>query len=162
MRCRGALSVLVVIVFVAAVAPEASARALTGRALASATRNTALIAAVNSVRTIHLLPRLSVDASLSRAARSHSRDMLLHDYFGHGNFAVRMSRFGVQGRVFAETLAWKRGVMTANATLAVWLASSEHRSILLDPALHRIGVATPIGPFDGFARATVITADFAG
>jgi uncharacterized protein YkwD len=151
-----------VVLFVAAVAPEASARPLTGRALASATRNTALIAAVNSVRTVHLLPRLSVDASLSRAARSHSRDMLLHNYFGHGNFAVRMSRFGVQGRVFAETLAWKRGVMTANATLAVWLASSEHRSILLDPALHRIGVATPIGPFDGFARATVITADFAG
>ena len=162
MRCRGALSVLVVIVFVAAVAPETSARALTGRALASATRNTALIAAVNSVRTIHLLPRLSVDASLSRAARSHSRDMLLHDYFGHGNFAVRMSRFGVQGRVFAETLAWRRGVMSANATLATWLASPEHRSILLDPALHRIGVATPVGPFRGFAKATVITADFAG
>ena len=88
--------------------------------------------------------------------------MLLHDYFGHGNFAVRMSRFGVQGRVFAETLAWQRGVMSANATLTSWLASPEHRSILLDPALHRIGVATPIGPFDGFAKATLITADFAG
>jgi uncharacterized protein YkwD len=151
-----------VVLFVAVAAPEASARPLAGRALGSATRSTALIAAVNSVRTVHLLPRLSVDANLSRAARSHSRDMLLHDYFGHGNFAVRMSRFGVQGRVFAETLAWKRGVMTANATLAGWLASPEHRSILLDPALHRIGVATPVGPFDGFAKATVITADFAG
>jgi len=162
MRCRGALSVLVVVLLVAVVAPKASARPLTGRVLASATRNTALIAAVNSVRTVHLLPRLSVDANLSRAARSHSRDMLLHDYFGHGNFAVRMSRFGVQGRVFAETLAWKRGVTSANATLTSWLASPEHRSILLDPALHRIGVATPIGPFDGFAKATLITADFAG
>jgi uncharacterized protein YkwD len=52
--------------------------------------------------------------------------------------------------------------MSANATLATWLASPEHRSILLDPALRRIGVASPVGPFDGFAKATVITADFAG
>jgi len=162
MRCRGALSVVIVVLFVAVAAPGASARPLTQRALASATRNAALVAAVNAVRNVHLLPRLSVDTNLSRAARSHSRDMLLHDYFGHGNFAVRMSRFGVQGRVFAETLAWKRGVMSANATLATWLASPEHRSILLDPALRRIGVATPVGPFDGFAKATVITADFAG
>jgi uncharacterized protein YkwD len=162
MRCRGALSVLIVVLFAAVAAPEASARPLTQRALAPATRNAALIAAVNAVRNVHLLPRLSVDTNLSRAARSHSRDMLLHDYFGHGNFAVRMSRFSVQGRVFAETLAWKRGVMSANATLATWLASPEHRSILLDPALRRIGVASPVGPFDGFAKATVITADFAG
>jgi uncharacterized protein YkwD len=162
MRRRGALSVFIVVLFVAVSAPEASARPLTERALASATRDTALIVAVNSVRTVHFLPRLSVDSNLSRAARSHSRDMLLHDYFAHGNFAVRMSRFGVRGRVFAETLAWKRGVMSANATLASWLASPEHRSILLDPALHRIGVATPVGPFVGFAKATVITADFAG
>jgi uncharacterized protein YkwD len=138
MRCRGALSVFIVVLFAA------------------------LIAAVNSVRTVHLLPKLRVDPNLSRAARSHSRDMLIHDYFAHGNFAVRMSRFGVRGRVFSETLAWKRGLMSANATLAAWLASPEHRSIVLDPTLRRIGVATPVGPFDGFARATVITADFAG
>jgi uncharacterized protein YkwD len=162
MRCRGALSVFTVVLYVAVVAPEASARPLAEHARASATRDTALVAAVNSVRTIHLLPRLRVDGNLSRAARSHSRDMLIHDYFAHGNFAVRMSQFGVRGRVFAETLAWKRGVMSANATLTAWLGSPEHRSILLDPTLHRIGVATPVGPFDGFARATVITADFAG
>jgi len=162
MRCRGALSVLTVVLCLAVLAPEASARQLTERAQSSITRDSALIAAVNSVRTVHLLPTLRVDANLSRAARSHSRDMLLHDYFGHGNFAVRMDRFDVRGRVFAETLAWRAGVMSANATLARWLASPEHRSILLDPALRRIGVATPIGPFNGLARATVITADFAG
>jgi uncharacterized protein YkwD len=162
MRCRGALSVFTVVLVVGIVAPEASARPAIERARTSATRDTALIAAVNSVRAVHLLPRLRVDANLSRAARSHSRDMLIHDYFAHGNFAVRMLRFGVRGRVFGETLAWKGGVMSANATLATWLASPEHRTILLDPALHRIGVAAPVGPFNGLARATVITADFAG
>jgi uncharacterized protein YkwD len=114
------------------------------------------------VRTLHLLPRLRLDANLSRAALSHSRDMLLHDYFAHGNFAVRMSRFGVRGHTFAENLAWGAGVMSANATVAHWLASPPHRTVLLDSTLRRIGVATPIGAFEGFARATMVTADFAG
>ena len=162
MRCRGALSVFVVVLFVAVAAPEVSARRLTERGAASAPRNTALIAAVNTVRTAHLLPLLQVDANLSRAARSHSRDMLVHDYFAHGNFALRMSRFGVRGRVFAENLAWGSGVMSANATVARWRASPPPRPVLLDPSLRRIGVATPIGAFGGFARATLVTADFAG
>jgi uncharacterized protein YkwD len=162
MRCRGALSVFAVVLFVAAAAPEVSARPLTERGAASATRNAALIAAVNTVRTAHLLPQLQADANLSRAARSHSRDMLAHDYFAHGNFAVRMSRFGVRGRVFAENLAWGSGVMSANATVDRWLASPPHRTVLLDPSLRRIGVATPVGAFGGFARATLVTADFAG
>jgi uncharacterized protein YkwD len=162
MRCRGAISVFVVVVFVAVAVPEASARPMTERGAASATRNTALIAAVNTVRTAHLLPQLQVDSNLSRAARSHSRDMLVHDYFAHGNFPVRMSRFGVRGRVFAENLAWGSGVMSANTAVARWLASPPHRTVLLDPSLRRIGVATPVGPFGGFARATLVTADFAG
>ena len=162
MSRRGALSVLAVVLVAVVAAPQALARPLTERRAASATRDTALIAAVNSVRTLHLLPRLSVDVNLSRAARSHSRDMLLRDYFAHGNFSVRMSRFGVRGHVFAENLAWGTGVMSANTTVAHWLASPPHRTILLDPALRRIGVATPIGAFDGFARTTMVTADFAG
>jgi uncharacterized protein YkwD len=159
---RGALSVLTVVLFVAVAAPKALARPLTQGAGASTTRDTALIAAVNSVRTVHLLARLRIDADLSRAALSHSRDMLLHDYFAHGDFAVRMSRFGVRGHVFAENLAWGTGVVSANTTVTRWLASPPHRTVLLDPALRRIGVATPIGAFDGFAKATMVTADFAG
>ena len=160
---RGALSVVcVVVVFVVARAPEAAARPLTECGAASAARDTALVAAVNSVRTLHLLRKLRVDLNLSRAAQSHSRDMLLHDYFAHGNFAQRMSRFGVRGRVFAENLAWGSGIMAANATVAHWLASPPHRTVLLDPELRRIGVASPVGPFSGFAAATLVTADFAG
>jgi len=159
---RGVLSVLTVVLFVAVAAPQASARPLTQRAAASTTRDTALITAVNSVRTVHLLPKLRLDADLSRAALSHSRDMLLHDYFAHGDFSARMSRFGVRGHVFAENLAWGTGVMSSSTTIARWLASPPHRSVLLDPALRRIGVATPIGAFDGFAKVTMVTADFAG
>jgi len=141
--------------------PEAAARGLTGSTGASTARESALVAAVNSVRTLHLLPKLRVDLRLTRAARFHSRDMLLHNYFGHGNLSARMARFHVRGRLFEENLAYSSGVMSANTTVADWLASPEHRTILLDPTLRRIGVAAPIGAFGGFARATMVTADFA-
>jgi uncharacterized protein YkwD len=121
-----------------------------------------LIAAVNAVRTLHLLPKLSVDLRLTRAARFHSLDMLRRDYFAHGNLLARMYRFHVRGRLFEENLAWSSGVMSANATVADWLASPPHRAVLLDPSLRRIGVATPVGAFRGLSAATLVTADFAG
>ena len=124
-------------------------------------RETALVTAINAVRTLQLLPRLTIDRRLVRAARSHSRDMLRHHYFGHGNFGARMSAFHIRGTLFAENLFWGSGVMSAAATVAQWLASPPHRANLLDPKLERIGVATPVGPFDGFRTATMVTADFA-
>jgi uncharacterized protein YkwD len=114
------------------------------------------------VRTIHLLPRLSVDPRLVKAARSHSRDMLRRQYFAHGDFGQRILRFGVRGQMFAENLVWGSGIMSARAEVAQWLASPPHRANLLDPSLRRVGVATPVGSFSGYSPATVVTADFAG
>lgn len=135
---------------------------MAGTAAMSGTRSSALVSAINAVRALHLLPKLSVDICLARAARAHSRDMLRRHYFGHANFAARMTLFHVRGHVFAENLAFSSGIMSAKAAVTDWLASPEHRTILLDHSLRRIGVATPVGPFDGFATATMVTADFAG
>jgi len=159
---RGAPSVCAIVLFAVLAAPEAAARPVTGSGAASTARDSALVAAVNSVRTVHLLTKLRVDFHLERAARSHSRDMVLHDYFAHGNLLARMLRFRVRGHVFAENLAMGRGVMSANATVANWLASPPHRAVLLDPELRRIGVATPVAAFGGWSSATVVTADFVG
>jgi uncharacterized protein YkwD len=126
------------------------------------TREAALVAEINSVRDAHLLPRLSVDVRLVRAARSHSRDMLRHQYFAHGDFGRRIMKFRARGRIFAENLVWGSGVMSAQTDVAQWLASPPHRANLLDPSLRRVGVATPVGSFSGFSPATVVTADFAG
>jgi uncharacterized protein YkwD len=163
MRPRGALSVVCLFVlFTAWAVPQAAARALVASQSVSTTRNGDLVAAINTVRNLHLLPGLSVDIHLARAARAHSRDMLRRQYFGHADFGARMTLFHVRGRLFAENLAFSNGVMSAKTAVAHWLASPEHRTILLDPSLRRIGVASPIGRFDGFARATMVTADFAG
>lgn len=143
-------------------APGAKPQSLSRARAASAARDQALIAAVNSVRSLHLLPRLSVDRCLRRAALAHSLDMLRRDYFAHGDFSARMSRFHVRGHLFGENLAYSSRVASGRVTVAEWLASPEHRAILLDPRLRRIGVATPVGAYGGWPAATMITADFAG
>ncbi len=150
---RGAISVCVVLLL--------AFFAASGRA-ASSTRDRALVAAINSVRTLQLLPKLRVDLRLTRAARAHSRDMLRRDYFGHTDFSARMSRFHVRGRLFEENLAYSSGVMSARTAVADWLASPPHRTTLLDPSLRRVGVSAPVGAFGGFSTATLVTADFAG
>jgi uncharacterized protein YkwD len=161
MRIRP-VSVCVAALIAAIVVPAAAAQSQSRNRAGLFPRETALVTAVNSVRTLHLLPKLRVDFRLVRAARSHSRDMLRRHYFGHGNFGTRMSMFHVRGTLFAENLYWGSGVLSPNATIAAWLASPQHRQNLLDPTLHRIGVATPLGAFGGFSTATMITADFAG
>src|SRR5919199_234310 len=158
----GGVSVCVVALVAAVAAPRAAPRPGSSSRTTLFSRETALVVAINSTRTVHRLPKLRVDFHLVRAARSHSRDMLRHRYFGHGDFGNRMSRFHVRGRVFAENLYWGSGVMGANAAVAGWLASPPHRANLLDPQLRRVGVATPLGSFGGFSTATMVTADFAG
>lgn len=143
-------------------AVEAASAAAGGAAHALTVRETRLVSAINIVRAAHRLPKLRVDRRLVRAARSHSRDMLRRQYFAHGDFAARIARFRISGRIFAENLVWGSGVMAPSAQVDEWLASPPHRENLLDPRLRRVGVATPIGSFAGFSPATVVTADFAG
>ena len=117
--------------------------------------------AINGVRARHGLGRLRLDLHLERAARSHSKDMLQRDYFAHGDFAARMARFHCRGRFLAENLAWGAGILDARTVIDMWLSSPRHRANLLYRRLRRIGVAAPIGAFDGYV-STMVTADFAG
>jgi uncharacterized protein YkwD len=159
---RTAAASVCVVALIAVFTGSSAARPVSQSRLALTPRETALVLAINSVRTLHLVPKLRLDRRLVRAARSHSRDMLRRDYFAHGNFGRRMTNFHVRGSLFAENLVWGSGIMSANAAVAQWLASPPHRVNLLDPKLRRIGVATPLGSFGGFSPATMITADFAG
>jgi uncharacterized protein YkwD len=163
MSRRGALSVACVVLLLALLGPGG---AKSGRLAANRTdagaRARAIVAAINAVRAAHLLPGLHVDLQLARAARAHSLDMLRRGYFAHGNLGARMARFHVRGSLFEENLVWSSGILAAQDAVADWLASPPHRETLLDPKLRRLGVAAPVGQFDGYATATVVTADFAG
>jgi uncharacterized protein YkwD len=122
-----------------------------------------LLAAINATRRAHHLRTLTVDVHLERAARFHVSTMLGTDTFAHGDFAARMARFRVSGRVAGENLAWGAGYAGSPATMiAEWLASPEHRANLLLPAFRRVGVGSEVGTFAGHGDSTVVTVDFAG
>ncbi|HSX22096.1 MAG TPA: CAP domain-containing protein [Gaiellaceae bacterium] len=122
-----------------------------------------ILASVNETRAAHGLAQLTLDPTLIRAARSHSTDMLRHDYFAHGSFASRLISFNARGPVIGENLAWGAGSFASPATvIREWLQSPEHRANLLRPGYRRIGIGAAIGGFLGHGGATVFTADFAG
>ena len=152
LRTKHVLAVFVAGFFLFGLASTASAR-LTGA-------ESSLLQAVNGARASHGLSRLGVDGHLTRIARSHSVDMLRHAYFAHGAFATRMRASGAAGPMFGEDLAW--GPASAAWVVSHWLASPEHRAILLRPGFHRIGIGAVGGTFLGMSGALVVTADFAG
>lgn len=122
-----------------------------------------LLASVNQTRAAHGLAGLTLDPTLIRAARSHSLDMLRHNYFAHGSFANRLLSFNARGPVIGENLAWGSGSFASPATvIREWLQSPEHRRNLLRPGYTRIGIGAAIGGFRGHGGSTVFTADFAG
>jgi uncharacterized protein YkwD len=122
-----------------------------------------LLRAVNGTRAAHGLRPVSVDATLTRAARSHSSEMLRGNYFAHGAFRNRMLSFRVRGPFVGENLAWGSGSYASPQTVVQeWLNSPAHRANLLRPSFTRIGIGAVRGTFLGNGGATVLTADFAG
>jgi uncharacterized protein YkwD len=137
---------------------------LPATALAGSTRSeSSLLREMNRVRAQHGLGHLSADTHLQRAARSHSKEMLVANVFEHGAFSSRMLQFNVTGTLAGENLAWGTGVQgTARGIVAAWLASPEHRANLLRPVFTRVGISDLVGAFRGYRGAHVVTADFAG
>lgn len=154
------LALLVTLAGVVAV-PEAEARA---RSVTTVERQ--LVERLNDVRAGHGLGRLRIAPSLVAAARSHSRDMLVRDYFSHpslggSSFADRVRRFHPAPLV-GENLAWGTGSLGAPAAVVrAWMNSPAHRAIILDGAFRVVGVGRAFGTFRGHRGAAVFTADFA-
>lgn len=120
------------------------------------------VSAVNRVRAEHGLAELDVDGTLVRAARSHSLDMVARGYFEHGDFASRLAAAGAEGPRVGETLGWAAKGDPVRRIVTKWLESPTHRAVILRPGYRRIGVGVTVGPFKGFPRVVVITADFEG
>jgi uncharacterized protein YkwD len=108
---------------------------------------------VNQERDRRGVAPLLACRSLAEAARKHSADMRDRDAVGHesrggGSARQRMCDQGFEPAcrlevAIAETIA--AGRSAPQSVLADWLASSRHRSILLDPALRRAGVGHASG-----------------
>ena len=108
-------------------------------------------------------------AQLQLAANHHSDDMMMHDYFAHTSPTGSSVYSRIVGSGFVngynwvggETLAWGTGnLATPLGTVNAWLASPEHRSIMLSPTYHWVGISRTCGTYEGHTGACVWTADW--
>jgi uncharacterized protein YkwD len=156
-------SVYALLAVLAAGLAAAPGRAEAAARLSRAER--ALIRQINDVRADHGLGRVRASGALSRAADSHSRDMLRRDFFDHTSsdgtpFEQRIRRY-VDARMVGENLAaigQRRG--GAGTIVRMWMNSPGHRAVLLSSDYRRIGIARRWGKL-GSTRRAVVTADFA-
>jgi len=98
---------------------------------------------VNVERDAEGLPPLTYDASLADAARDHSEDMGLQDYFSHTSLDERTARdriedAGYTWNAYGENIA--AGQPTPEDVIDGWMSSSGHRANILNPNFCDIGV----------------------
>jgi uncharacterized protein YkwD len=92
---------------------------------------------------------LTLDATLSRVAEAHARDMMLHSRMSHtgsdgSNAADRVTRAGYPWRAVAENVA--SGQSSADEVVQTWLQSPGHCANLMRPDLREMGIAYAFGP----------------
>jgi uncharacterized protein YkwD len=129
----------------------------------------ALLRSINHARAAHHLAPVHGSAQLHNAAKRHSHDMMLRRYFAHTSplGSTVYTRIVASGFVSGfswlggETLAWGTGALAApGAVVNGWLASPEHRAIMLSPTYRWIGISRTCGTFEGHRGACVWTADW--
>jgi uncharacterized protein YkwD len=94
-------------------------------------------------------PPLSLASALTRAARAHSRDMVVRDFFSHTGSdgstpGDRATRAGYRWSMLGENIA--SGVRTPREAVAGWLASPEHCANIMTAAFRQMGVAFAVDP----------------
>jgi uncharacterized protein YkwD len=130
-------------------------------------------AEINVVRHQHGLSGLAVSVQLTRAGQEHARELALAGYFSHnwsdgspfGTWIRRFYPVGAAHRWSAgENLAWATPDVTAQQAVEMWLASPEHRRILLSKTWRQIGLgairADSAGGFYEGKDVVILAAEF--
>ena len=91
---------------------------------------------VNAERADQGLHPLNADTNLATAARDHSEDMGLQDYFSHTSLdgrtvPDRITAAGYSFNTYGENIA--AGQPTPERVVDAWMASSGHRANILNP-----------------------------
>ncbi|WP_227765695.1 CAP-associated domain-containing protein [Zhaonella formicivorans] len=97
---------------------------------------------VNAVRAQKGLSLLKWDEKVADVARSHSRDMLEHNFFSHtspnsGHLSDRMQKAGIKYRIVAENIAYN--YVDAIAAHEGWMNSLGHRTNVLNKDFKHLG-----------------------
>lgn len=109
----------------------------------------AMVTAVNDERAKHQLPPLRLDPVLTDLADFYACRLVEGGFFAHedpfddSTVDVRAANFGYAFLKIGENLA--AGQRSVDQAMADFMASSEHRAAILDPAYTDIGIAVKLG-----------------
>ena len=168
----GAMMFAVVLSLLATAVPPEKARAATavktcgGESISLKAREKRVLALHNATRTSRGLKPLCAHPRLTRAARSHSRQMIEKDYFAHASYngervRERLERFGYHRSVYAENIAGGSGPPGKPGSIfGRWMDSPPHRTNILDGRFRPVGVGAYTGVFKGTRNYTMYTVDF--
>ncbi|HWK25639.1 MAG TPA: CAP domain-containing protein [Solirubrobacter sp.] len=133
--------------------PHARTIPQTKTGVTQAARATACL--VNVERTSRGVPATRHNGDLTRAAKSHTRDMIRRSYFAHTSPAgsdlsdrIRRAGYGAPGDGWraGENLGWGTGAKaTPDALVDAWLDSPPHRRIMLSRTYKELGVGVATG-----------------
>lgn len=145
------------------VAPNLSVTTMSGFAKAGDSKlapkaEKALLDALNRFRRRRGCQSLVMNAFLRSAARSHSREMALGGFIGHGSpsagpFEARLSGVLRPGTLVAENVAFASTVGEAESAFE---ASPGHTKNMLDPHFSYVGIGIATHP-----QGLFVTEDFA-
>jgi uncharacterized protein YkwD len=166
------LAAAVLAVSVVASAPARST-APSSKKVALSSLEVGVLGQINVLRRSRGLAPLRINASLTAAAREHSRSMAARGYFSHDSadgseFWRRIEHYYGQAHEHTwsvgENLLWSSPDIAASAALKMWLDSPPHRENLLTSRWREIGisavhVASAPGTYGG-QPVTIITTDF--
>ncbi len=125
----------------------------------------------NRSRVKRGLKALCVNVALTKAARSHSREMLEKDYASHNSFngetiKERLRRFGYTSSGYSyfligENIAWGCGSRgSPDYIFKWWMNSKYHKSNILNKNFRDVGIGVRRGTFKTCKRAATYTVDF--
>lgn len=106
------------------------------------TAENSVIALTNTQRVRNGCPRVHVNRQLTYAARAHSRDMAVRNYFSHTSrtgttFVTRARTAGYQSPM-SENIGW--GYRTPADIVNAWMTSPGHRRNILNCSARAVGV----------------------
>jgi uncharacterized protein YkwD len=125
----------------------------------------------NRVRVRNDRPRLCIQQQLLRAARKHSADMMVNDYFSHrsrdgSTFAQRVRREGYTSRGMSvyrigENIGWGSGSKGRPPEIhRAWMKSDGHRKNIMNGGFRQVGIGVIRGKYKSYDNARMYTVDF--
>ena len=102
----------------------------------------AMVDGINALRSAAGAPPVTLNAQLTAAAATHSRDMAVQNrpwHFGSDGSSplLRVQRTGYAGRMLGENIS--ETYETEVETLSAWMEMPDTRAVVLDPAARDVG-----------------------